>query len=469
MPGTPTLKVVDITPKALSGTASQDSEPFLAVNPEQPAQMVATAFTPDPMNGPLAPVYVSTDGGDTWALRTIVPGAAPQIGTADITVAFAARGGALYAGILNGQAALHRPQPITRMQILRAPGIASTAPMEILVSRDREDQPWVTADTVAAGGADRDRVYIGNNGPGPRSATVDVSGDARTAPAPAGFGPTVIEQRDPAGQDGPPVRLAVHPDGTVYAAFESWRTNDDGRPVTDVTFDVVVTRDDGAGLGANPFRDLKDAADSTPGQRVATDRFIAFNSTMGQERLGGDLTIAVDPTGADRVWIAWCDRVGGPGGVDNTLHVRHSADRGQTWQQVRDDITDAKNPALAVNADGLVGLVYQRFAQNQWTTVLEVTADNWRTAPESDVLHQAPADVPVAHGLPYLGDYIRILAVGTDFYGIFAGNNTPDRANFPVGVTYLRNADFTTHQLLSTDGATRVAPSIDPFFFHRAA
>ncbi|MGW7449408.1 hypothetical protein [Kitasatospora sp. NPDC054795] len=465
----PTLKVVNITPKALSGTATQDSEPFLAVNPETPTEMVATAFTPDPMGGPLAPVYVSTDGGDSWVLHAIVPGAAPGLGTADITVAFAAQGGALYAGILNGLAALHRPTPITRMQILRTPSIASTAPMEILVSRDQEDQPWVIADTVTAGGAGRDRVYVGNNGPGPRTAVVDVSGDARTAPAPAGFVPTVIENRDAANQDGPPVRLAVHPDGTVYAAFESWRTNDQGDPITNVTFDVVVSRDDDGGVGAHPFQDLKDATDSVPGQRVATDRFVAFNSTMGQERLGGDLTIAVDPTDADRVWIAWCDRVGGPGGVDNTLHVRHSQDRGQTWRQVRDDITDVKNPSLAVNEDGLVGLVYQRFASNQWTTILEVTADNWSTAPESDVLHQAPANVPRAAGLPFLGDYIRMLAVGKDFYGVFAGNNTPDRANFPVGVTYQRNANFTVHQLLSTDGVTRVPPSIDPFFFHRAA
>lgn len=346
--------------------------------------------------------------------------------------------------------------------------------MEILVTRDQEDQPWVIADTVTASGADRDRVFIGNNDfhhkpRTPQTATVDVSADARTAPAPAGFAPVGIEQRTPSGQDGPPVRLALHPDGTVYAAFESWRTNDGGQPISNVTFDVVVTRDDSAGVGATPFQDLKDATDSSPGQRVATDRFVAFNDTMGQERLGGDLTIAVDPNDANSVWIAWCDRVGGQGGTDNTLHVQHSADRGQSWKQVRDDVADAKNPSLAVNSAGLVGLVYQQFANNQWTTVLEVTADSWQTSPETNVLHQAPANVPVAIGLPYLGDYLRLLAVGTDFFGVFAGNNTPDNANFPVGVTYQRNADFTTQQLLNLDGVTAVPVSIDPFFFHRAA
>ena len=99
----PTLKVVNITPAALSGDRSQDAEPNLAVNPERPSEIVATAFTPDPMGGPLAPIYVSTDGGQTWGLRSIVPGAAAGTGTGDISVGFASEGGALYAGILSGR------------------------------------------------------------------------------------------------------------------------------------------------------------------------------------------------------------------------------------------------------------------------------------------------------------------------------------------------------------------------------
>ncbi|MEE1786054.1 hypothetical protein PUR71_24610 [Streptomyces sp. SP17BM10] len=473
----PRFTVVNITPKSLSGESEQDSEPFLAVNPEKPAEMVATAFTPAPLHGKSAPVYVSTDGGATWSLNTIVPGGGAiqghGFGTGDITVAFADRGGTLYAGILNGVAAFLQDRTI--LQILRTPSVTSTAPMKVLVNRDPVDQPWVVADTVAGDGGDRDRVFIGNNNfahnpPSPRTATVDVSGDARAAAGPAGFAPAGIERRTPAQQDGPPVRLALHPDGTVYAAFESWTTDKAvSQQVSDVTFDVVVTRDDSAAAGTDPFQDLKDATDSTPGQRVATGCFVVFGGGMGQERMGGDLTIAVDPTDANNVWIAWCDRVGGPKGIDNTLHVRRSTDRGQSWAKTRDDLTDVKNPALAVNSQGVIGLAYQKFADNQWTTILETTADSWRSAPETTVLHQAPADVPQAVGLPYLGDYIRLLAVGADFYGIFSGNNTPDNANFPVGVSYQRNADFTTHRLLDVDGTPGVPVSIDPFFFHRAA
>ena len=51
---------------------------------------------------------------------------------------------------------------------------------------------------------------------------------------------------------------------------------------------------------------------------------------------------------------------------------------------------------------------------------------------------------------------------------MFCGNNTPDNANFPSGVSYQRNANFATKTLLALDGVTPVAASIDPFFFHYA-
>src|SRR5262245_32938690 len=66
--------VVNMIPKALSGETEQDSEPMIAVDPTDPKHIVGTAFTPDPIGGNLAPIYVSTDGGVTWTLRTVVPG-----------------------------------------------------------------------------------------------------------------------------------------------------------------------------------------------------------------------------------------------------------------------------------------------------------------------------------------------------------------------------------------------------------
>jgi hypothetical protein len=451
------IRVVNMIPPSLSGETGQDSEPNLAVNPEKPSDIVATAFTPAPLGGSLAPIYVSTDAGATWSLRNVVPENG-RFGTSDITVGFSTTGGMLYAGILGGTS--------TRLKILRTSSFASTTPMTVLVDRADEDQPWVVAGTIVAAGAPSDRVYVGSNSfgqPDPASATaiVDFSADARSGPPPAGFATQRLERRPTGGQDGPPIRIALHADGTVYAAFQRWVTV----RLADITMDIVVTRDDG-GTGPDRFSSLVDSADGLAGQRVATGRFIRFNDTMGQERLGSDLTIAVDPGDARTVYLGWCDRVGGASGTDWTLHVRRSIDGGQTWSGDLRTVTNAKNPSLAVDSRRRVGLAYQQFTGTRWATSLELTADAWASAPTRVALHTAPSATPARSFFPYLGDYIRLLAVGEDFYGVFCGNNTPDVANFPSGVTYQRAADWTAKTLLNTDKMTPVAVSIDPFFFH---
>jgi hypothetical protein len=451
------ITVVNMIPASLSGESRQDSEPNIAVNPERPTDIVGTAFTPAPLGGAFAPIYVSTNGGATWELRMVVPGNSPGTGTGDITVGFATTGGVLYAGTLNGATG--------RMQILRTSSFVSTSAMEVLVDRASEDQPWVVAGSVVVGAGSQDRVFVGNedgNQPSGMTATVDVSQDAATAAPPAGFAPIQLERRSTIFKDGPPIRTAVHPDGTVYAAFQRWASG----TFPNLNVDIVVTRDDNWGSGANPFTALVDPGDNVAGQRVASGVFMRFMAFMGQERLGADLAIAVDPNDSSTVWLAWCDRVGGASGTDWTLHVRRSTDRGQTWSSDVRTITNAKNPGLAVNGNHLVGLAYQEFTGTQWVTRLELTADAWGTTAETHVLHQAPSTAPARTFLPYIGDYIRLLAVGNDFYGVFSGNNTPDHANFPSGVTYQRAADWTTARLVNTDGVTPVAPSIDPFFFH---
>src|SRR5205085_3113081 len=118
---------------------------------------------------------------------------------------------------------------------------------------------------------------------------------------------------------------------------------------------------------------------------------------VGQQRIGCDLAVAVDPTDSATVWVAWCERVGGPGGTDWTLQIVQSTDRGQSWSNAPRTITNAKNPALAVNTDRLLGLLYQQLTDDQrWSTTLELTSDEWASDYESIVLHSAPSTTPTA-------------------------------------------------------------------------
>jgi len=164
------------------------------------------------------------------------------------------------------------------------------------------------------------------------------------------------------------------------------------------------------------------------------------------------------------VYVGWADH--GSKGDIYTLHVRRSTDRGVTWSKAdlpHTTIRNATNIALAVANNGTVGALYQQLSGSRWVTHVVQSRDAFATV-QDVILANVPANTPTQQFLPYLGDYDYLLAVGTEFRGVFCANNTPDLANFPQGVTYQRAADFSTKTL--TDGSGNpVAISIDPFYF----
>ena len=450
------LTVVNMTPQSLSGEQNQDSEPQISVNPSNPREIVGSAFTPDPAGSNLAPLYVSEDGGLTWALTPIIPGGNGFTGTGDVTIRFAGSG-TLYAADLRGDSFLH-------MNVLRGGTFFPPTAMTVVYDRPNNvDQPHIQAATWAG----TDRVHVGaNDGSGAvkRHSSVEQSLNAQTAALPDNFSTIPLEPRATSSPgDAPSVRPAVHPDGTVYVAYLAWRA---WNGVTSTT-DVVICRDDNWGTGPNSYNALLDAVDGLRGNRIATGLVINWvNPTLGQERVGSDLAIAVDPRNSDSVYLAWADNAGGP----YTLHVRHSTDRGAHWSGDLRTLPNAKNPGLAVNSDGRLGFLSQQVtgtAPNQrWVTTLELTDTDWAGPTEVHVLATVPAGTPAPTFFPYIGDYVCLLALNRDFYGVFCANNTPDNANFPSGIRYQRNANFATHVLLDVDDVTQVPISIDPFFFH---
>jgi hypothetical protein len=453
-PGGPTLlqvKVVDLIPASLSGETNQDSEPFLAIQPANPQIMVASAFTPNPVSSTgNAPVYVSQDGGNTWVLNAIAP---VQRLTCDITHAMAAGEnhprGDLHAGTLACASA-------TTLGESETIDVSSSTSMNVQSTRSNVDQPFVRALAIS----NSDHIYVGVNDfnqPRGRTATVDVSPDGG-----ATYKSISIEARDTMGQDGPSIRPAVAGDDTVYAAFFGWRKFD-GRTATS---DVVVVRDDTGAMGGSPFQALKDPSDNLPGRLVVRGVSIPWSNspTLGQERIGSTLSIAVDPSNSSTVYVGWADH--GSKGDIYTLHVRRSTDRGATWSATdlpNTTIRNATNIALAVANNGVAGLLYQQFTGSRWITHLAQSHNGFATI-QNTILASVPANAPTEQFLPYLGDYDYLLSVGSEFRGVFCANNTPDLANFPQGVTYQRAADFSKKRL--TDGSGNAVPiSIDPFYF----
>jgi len=456
-----TTTVVNMIPNLLSGEFNEDSEPMVAVNLANPQQIAGSAFTPDPANGPNAPIFVSTDGGATWVLNTIVPS---NPATGDICMRFGTQGNRLYIGILR------QPDGL-RMNILRTIDFTAATVATLLVDRGPSpavDQPFVEAATLMAGpGVLTDRVYVGNNdfAAAPNTATVDVSldGGGATPPPPANFNARRLDTRTTTvNQDSPHIRPAVHLDGTVYAIYAA-RTAVSGNIRT---CNIVVVRDDAWAGGATQFNNLLDSGDGLRGQILVSGVNVVWNtgSAFGQERLGGNVAIAVDPRDSGNVYAAWADNAGSL----STLHVRRSQDRGQNWSAADlRTIVGAINPALALNSRGRVCFMYQQLtgaAPNQrWETHIELTDNDWG-AVNNRILSNTPANTPVRVSGPYLGDYIGLMAAGKDFYGVFAANNTPNTTNFPQGVVFQRNVNLMTQTLLANDGVTVVPVSIDPFF-----
>ena len=455
------VTVVNVIPNNMSGETNQDSEPNLAVNPADPNQMAASAFTPSQgFCGPnLAPIFVSNAAGLNWNLNCIVPSDNTGL-TRDITVRFSGTTNNLYAGILR------RPQPVAnqpRLNILRTNNFLNPAVMTVLVDRNGVDQPYIQATTVGA----NDRVYVGDNDFNPpvlgRTATIDRSINAQLA-VPM-FNIISIESRATSGQDGPPIRPAIHSDGTIYGIFYGWRAFNFGNATTD----VVVVRDDNGGAGG--FANLIDPGDGNAGMRVVQNRIVPWANfsqpNFGQERfVGSNISIAVDPNNSDIVYIAWADRMVANGPY--TLHISRSLNRGVNWSGDLRTITNATNPALAINDNGTVGFLYQQVigglaAPMRWVTHIELT-DNAFSNVQDFVLADVPANTPAPQFIPYIGDYVHLMAVGANFHGIFSANNTPNNANFPNGVIYQRNANFATNTLSGLNG-NPIHPSIDPFYF----
>jgi hypothetical protein len=184
------------------------------VNPANPQQIVATAFTPDPTGSPNAPIFVSSDGGTTWALNSIVPSAVGGA-TGDITTAFSGSGTRVHAGILR--------VPTGNLELLWTLNFSAPGTMNNVFSQPKADQPFTVATIKSKPQPAREQIYIGVNdfqAPNGQTATVrrSIGGGAPN------YSLVRIERRTTSGQDGPQVRPAVHHDGTVYAAFYRWRS-----------------------------------------------------------------------------------------------------------------------------------------------------------------------------------------------------------------------------------------------------
>ena len=466
------VTVVNIIPAGASGESYQDSEPTLAVHPTDTQKIAASVMSNDRSGGTLAPIYVSTNGGSTWAQNFVIPVAAnATYSFVDPSLTFS-RTNVLYAAMLRSSTIGPNVRPLS---IMRKTNYSASSPRfsEIAgASRQGVDQPHAQSLAVPVSTTLRDLVFVGSD-----DSLIDELELGRTA-AVDQYDHTVdrmkrrrIEHRETSDRDGAPIRVAIHvASRRSYAAFLARRRT---APVCSSASeaDVTIVRDDSTGSGQRTFTSLSEPAsgDQRVGIRIARAVLLPKDLERGRERFGFDLAIAVDPGNSARAYLAWADQQGCGTTATYRLHLRRSDNGGSTWTaDLGAARTNAKNPSLAVNTDGTVAFLYQRLTgtgtAQRWETRVELGTNLFANVATLILARPLVTDAPDVY-LPYLGDYSQVLAIGRAFYGIFSASNKPDIANFPRSVTYRRAANFTTLQLLNTAGTPLSGYSIDPFFF----
>jgi hypothetical protein len=458
-------------PNDQSGETDQNSEPFLALsvdrkNPES-RLLVGAAFQGKSQPSGAKPLILSSiDGGWTWKTRSILN----LKEVASQTYCFSGKDNSFYGAVLvtDGQnqtvSVFHTDDPSADKPMDNISTLSSGSELG--------DAPFIQARALGTPPATPeeadtrvDNIYVGQNyfgfsGPQKtRTASIRVANDGKT------FALSGLEARDTgkAQQDGPFIRPSVANDGVVYVAFLRWTDKEKNG----FRGDVVVSRDDKAGAGTAPFRDLLDPSDALPGRMVARNQLFSVSQKLDQQRIIAPLSIAVNPADSSTVYVAWGEY--DMNAKAHVLHVKRSTDKGQNWSDDIRKIDSATNPALAVTTKGAVGLLYQQLVEGaprgarRWETHLQNSPDGgatWTDIP----LATFPIDKePVSEESgPYLGYRSHLLAVGPSFYGIFSAPNIPEQQYFPQGVSFQRSNE--NGVLLATDG-TKVQPSIDPYFF----
>jgi hypothetical protein len=312
------LRLVDIIPLSDSSETNDNSEPSVAVDPVNTNELVAGAFAVFSGGVIISPYFTSIDGGTTWRPYG-------DLSHDDKSLAWSQDGSTLFTTTLVGVTS-------TTAEINTYSGTISGSdfgsPINTFNPGRDLDQPWIRTgpsdhvyvayNDITSTGVDTARVLVSSNG-----------GVTYTSAALDRLSGSIV-------QDAPAVRLAVN-GATVYGAFTRWTSElDQNTSGTEVRYnaDVYVVRSDSG--GADGFSAL-----GSGGLGVKVDSPVSWDAdktdgslTLGRNRTGAPLAIAVDPTNANHVVIAYGTAPGAS--IDSGevgLIVQESFDGGADWTQ----------------------------------------------------------------------------------------------------------------------------------------
>ncbi len=420
-----------------SGAASGDVvylnaevEPFVAVNPRDPNNWIAT-WQQDRWSGGSANGLITAttfDGGATWT-RAAIPFSRCAGGNAgnggdyqratDPWVTFAPDGAAFQMALASTGGSFTAGSANAMLVSRSTDGGRTWGPVSTLI-RD-ESQFFNDKNSITADPTDPRYVYavwdrLAAAGGGPAMLARSTDGGATWE----GARPI----HDP-GQRSQTIGnvVAVLPNGTVVDVFT--RIDYVANAPSNASLNVLISADKG-GSWSGPFR-IADAL-AVGARDPDTGAPIRDGANLPQ--------VAVAPNG--HLWVAWQD-ARFSGGAHDGIALARSTDGGQTWSapvQVNSvPSAQAFTPSVHVTANGTIGVTYYDLRSN--------TGDA-STLPTELILARSPdgarwtehrisatfdlATAPVARGY-FLGDYQGLSSADNVFIPVYVRTNSGDTAN----------------------------------------
>ena len=333
-PGTPQIDVGETVTISADVPDVAHGESFLAANPRNTANMIASAVKVD-HNGAGSSVYATQDGGRTWQRGVLTKGAEKLATGWDAIVYFDGEGMG-YFGSNDGDG----------LWISRSTDNGRTwGPATLIAGAEGFDRQYMAFDRS---GRFKGRVYAAAS-----VTTVDFEGRSRLALA-------IAPSTDGGATFGQPYLIRGLGDEDPFT-FANMLVARDGTAIFPFT---TTTREDPADLNALwQFR----VAVSKDGGRAYTisPPITAFRKPSEVYRatktLGG-FASAIDLSDgpfAGRVYLTWTEVAG----ERNDVKLIYSSDMGENWSApvtVNDNPgpADHSNPTIAVNKDGVVCLIW---------------------------------------------------------------------------------------------------------------
>ena len=421
-----------------------DQETSIAIDPNNPNHITVSAFSGG--WGSFAPLWVSTDGGTTWAKRFTlsVPPGRPEAGGCPCDQTFDyGKSSAILFGTTLGFGNSNEPTwsgdttdptSTAAWQWLTSAGVAQTTSHTTF-----SDQPWLMVDRDPDL-ATQDDVYVAytDYGVGPPANHVSASLGATPPNFPSSQDVIVSTSAGTGFLASAAIRIATDPNnGTVWAAWEDQVGLDLVTCAKGVSFRLSRSADHGQTWtpalngGSSPIVSVQlsdEGWPDDPNQAPTSchnhvEKFGTVNAL-----LGGSEAIAVDPGTGDLYYVFHFRDSSTGNNRLSVVRVPPNASGGVVSSAFLTGQVQAALPSIAVAANGTVGVLYDVYngivsGFPQFATHFATSTDHGVTWNDQTlVTFLSPATDNGDRRQRVLGDYQQVKAVGNTFYAAFPAN-----------------------------------------------